>query len=143
MFNKLNGKATSGFTIIEVVIVLAIAGLILGIVLVAVPQLQQSQRDGARRSDMGRFSAGLIDAAANLGNGAAPSNGVADQVFTELGLDTTYTLATSGANPTTPDIMRYWRSRECAANNTAAAASTRQFAVVTRLESNDLYCVDG
>ena len=44
-----------GFTIIEVMIVLAIAGLIIAVVLVAVPQLQRNQRNEARRSILNRI----------------------------------------------------------------------------------------
>ena len=40
-----------GFTIIEVVLVLAIAGLIFLMVFVALPALQAGQRDNARKSD--------------------------------------------------------------------------------------------
>ena len=45
-----------GFTIIEVVLVLAIAGLIFMMVFLALPALQRSQRDTQRRDDMGRFA---------------------------------------------------------------------------------------
>ena len=44
---------TKGFTIIEVVLVLAIAGLIFLMVFVALPALQAGQRDTARKSDVG------------------------------------------------------------------------------------------
>ena len=47
-----NIKTKKGFTIIEVVLVLAIAGLIFLMVFVALPQLQSSQRDTQRRQDM-------------------------------------------------------------------------------------------
>jgi prepilin-type N-terminal cleavage/methylation domain-containing protein len=43
-----------GFTIIEVVLVLAIAGLIFLMVFIALPALQRSQRDTQRRSDLAR-----------------------------------------------------------------------------------------
>ncbi|MBO7720486.1 type II secretion system protein [Candidatus Saccharibacteria bacterium] len=46
-----------GFTIIEVVLVLAIAGLIFMMVFLALPALQRSQRDTQRRDDMARFAA--------------------------------------------------------------------------------------
>ena len=42
----------SGFTIIEVVLVLAVAGLIFAMAFIAVPSLQRSQRDNDRRDDM-------------------------------------------------------------------------------------------
>ncbi len=49
----------NGFTIIEVVLVLAIAGLIFLTVFLALPALQKSQRDNARRQDVGKVIAGL------------------------------------------------------------------------------------
>lgn len=48
----MNAKQTlKGFTIIEVVLVLAIAGLIFLMVFVALPALQAGQRDTARKND--------------------------------------------------------------------------------------------
>lgn len=47
-------KKQSGFTIIEVVLVLAIAGLIFLMVFIALPALQRSQRDSQREQDMSR-----------------------------------------------------------------------------------------
>ena len=44
-----------GFTIIEVVLVLAIAGLIFLMVFIALPALQRSQRDTQRKDDLARF----------------------------------------------------------------------------------------
>lgn len=43
-----------GFTIIEVVLVLAIAGLIFLMVFIALPALQRNQRDTQRRNDLSR-----------------------------------------------------------------------------------------
>ena len=54
-----------GFTIIEVVLVLAIAGLIFLMVFVALPALQRSQRDTQRREDMARFMSQLTQYQAN------------------------------------------------------------------------------
>lgn len=45
---------SNGFTIIEVVLVLAIAGLIFMMVFIALPALQRSQRDTQRKSDLAR-----------------------------------------------------------------------------------------
>ena len=69
---KDNTKAKKGFTIIEVVLVLAIAGLIFLMVFVALPALQRSQRDTQRRDDMARFIAQLAQYQAN-NNGKVPS----------------------------------------------------------------------
>ena len=55
-----NIKTKKGFTIIEVVLVLAIAGLIFLMVFVALPQLQRSQRDTQRRQDLSRVVTALV-----------------------------------------------------------------------------------
>ncbi|MEK7621366.1 MAG: prepilin-type N-terminal cleavage/methylation domain-containing protein, partial [Patescibacteria group bacterium] len=44
----------NGFTIIEVVLVLAIAALIFLMVFIALPSLQRNQRDTQRKDDIGR-----------------------------------------------------------------------------------------
>lgn len=59
MANK-NINSKEGFTIIEVVLVLAIAGLIFLMVFVALPALQRSQRDTQRRNDMSRVDTSLV-----------------------------------------------------------------------------------
>lgn len=69
--NTIKKRKESGFTIIEVVLVLAIAGLIFLVVFLALPQLQRSRRDTQRRSDVGRVLAELENFAAN-NNGAYP-----------------------------------------------------------------------
>lgn len=51
MVRKNNNKVKKGFTIIEVVLVLAIAGLIFLMVFIALPALQRSQRNTQRRDD--------------------------------------------------------------------------------------------
>ncbi len=48
-------KNKKGFTIIEVVLVLAIAGLIFLMVFIALPALQRSQRNTQRQDDMARI----------------------------------------------------------------------------------------
>ena len=57
---KKNINSKQGFTIIEVVLVLAIAGLIFLMVFVALPALQRSQRDTARRNDLARVDTSLV-----------------------------------------------------------------------------------
>ncbi len=58
--SKHNIKSKKGFTIIEVVLVLAIAGLIFLMVFVAYPALQRAQHDTQRTDDMGNVQAALI-----------------------------------------------------------------------------------
>jgi prepilin-type N-terminal cleavage/methylation domain-containing protein len=57
-----------GFTIIEVVLVLAIAGLIFLMVFIALPALQRSQRDTQRRDDVSRAMTALTQYMANNRN---------------------------------------------------------------------------
>ena len=57
---KANIKSKKGFTIIEVVLVLAIAGLIFLMVFIALPALQRSQRDTQRTDDMARVQSALM-----------------------------------------------------------------------------------
>jgi len=72
---KTNRKS-KGFTIIEVVLVLAIAGLIFMMVFIALPALQRSQRDAQRKSDLTRLNTSLTSYQSN-NNGKLPST-VAD-----------------------------------------------------------------
>jgi prepilin-type N-terminal cleavage/methylation domain-containing protein len=60
-------KDQEGFTIIEVLIVLAIAGLIMVVVFLAVPNLQKSQRNNSRKTDANNSLAALSDYVSNNG----------------------------------------------------------------------------
>jgi len=74
MLKKLKQLNTKGFTIIEVLIVLAIAGLILLIVFLAVPALQRNSRNTQRRTEATR----LLSVATewiNNNNGKLPNDG--------------------------------------------------------------------
>lgn len=75
---SITSENKQGFTIIEVVLVLAIAGLIFLMVFVALPALQRSQRDTARRNDLSRVDTALVQYQTNhqnTGNGDLPSAG--------------------------------------------------------------------
>lgn len=63
-----------GFTIIEVVLVLAIAGLIFLMVFIALPALQRSQRNTRRRQDMARILTAFNDYQANNNGKMPPAN---------------------------------------------------------------------
>lgn len=64
-------KNNKGFTIIEVMIVLAIAGLIILVVLLAIPALQRNGRNTALKSDASALAAGIGEFASN-NDGAIP-----------------------------------------------------------------------
>jgi prepilin-type N-terminal cleavage/methylation domain-containing protein len=59
--NYFRKKSDKGFTIVEIMIVLAIAGLIVLIVFLAVPSLQRQSRNQRRRADLGRMYASITE----------------------------------------------------------------------------------
>jgi len=71
MFKKLK-SSNEGFTIIEVLIVLAIAALILLIVFLAVPALQRNSRNTQRKNDVASILSGMNEFATN-NNGSLPT----------------------------------------------------------------------
>ena len=90
----------NGFTIIEVVLVLAIAGLIFLMVFVALPALQRSQRDTQRKNDISRLKTALDRYKAN-NRGRLPWS-------SELWLQTGYATITS----TDSFMVSYMKSDE-------------------------------
>ena len=85
-------RKVKGFTIIEVVLVLAIAGLIFLMVFIALPALQRSQRDTQRKNDLSRAVTALTSYTSN-NRGALPTNTVAGwntftTAYLEVGGDT-------------------------------------------------------
>jgi prepilin-type N-terminal cleavage/methylation domain-containing protein len=85
-----------GFTIIEVLIVLAIAGLILLIVFLAVPALQRNAHNTATKEDVGNVLGGIAEF-----QGA--NNGKMPQDISGTGT-VTYKL-TTGGTPTTISVQ--------------------------------------
>lgn len=75
-------RNTGGFTIIEVMIVLAIAGLILVIVFLAVPALQRNSRNTQRKTDASNSLSALSNYISN-NNGKLPT--ACDKVGTASG----------------------------------------------------------
>ena len=71
-------KVKNGLTIIEVVLVLAIAGLIFLMVFVAFPALQRSQNDTQRQSDIARLSTQITNFKTNNTNGIPGKNAKSD-----------------------------------------------------------------
>lgn len=67
MPKNINVKSKRGFTIIEVVLVLAVAGLIFLMVFIALPALQRSQRDTQRHNDYGMLSSAITNYSASNG----------------------------------------------------------------------------
>lgn len=163
---KLNNKQ-SGFTIIEVVLVLAIAGLIFLVVFTALPQLQRSRRDTARRDQVGRILASLTQNSSNNG-GSFPSNPTQFVAFAadEQGYFGTCTSEATGnlecdslSDPsngqfsvaqtrnTTPNVgqLFYDSGAVCGGTNNGQlinSSGSRKVAVAIGLEQGGSYCQD-
>ncbi|NCU40523.1 type II secretion system protein [Candidatus Saccharibacteria bacterium] len=152
-----------GFTIIEVVLVLAIAALIFLVVFLAVPALQRSQRDTQRRSDIGRLQTAITNYAGNHQGGLptaamlldTTASGFVSKYMTSVGDKWgdpkvgTYTITnTAGGilisaawNETTSNV-NYLTNAKCNDDGTVTTGlGNRQFAIQIVLENNDLYCL--
>lgn len=142
MFQNIK-KDNEGFTIIEVLIVLAIAGLIMLIVFLAVPALQRNQRNNARNSEASRVSAAVTECLANR-NGdktkCLSTGGNAVNIdTTTLGQLTNLGYAdTTGAQPAhNTTSIAIWFGHTCdTAGQTAvtSGATSRSFALTYQLE---------
>lgn len=152
--NTLNQRE-SGFTIIEVVLVLAIAGLIFLMVFIALPALQRSQRDSQRRSDAGMVLSQVTNYQTDNrgqvpGTSSTALNSFQNTYFdAETFVDPTdgeYDITTGGddADPKTPDTGRiyYYTNRICGEGGKAEdeGAGARNVAVRISLEGGGVYC---
>jgi len=138
------GNNKKGFTIIEVVLVLAIAGLIFLIVFLAVPALQRSRRDTQRRSDVSRFMAQLENFAANT-NGTYPTVTEANGTFKTTYMDTfndpssgtAYTVQGTAVTSAAAGTIFYRTGASCTATGLGANA----VAATIKLENGE-FCQD-
>ena len=95
-----------GFTIIEVVLVLAIAGLIFLMVFIALPALQRNQRDTQRRQDYSALASQITTYTTN-NNGSLPADNAnlpADKYLNAKGQDprgVPYKVVVTSSVPTT------------------------------------------
>jgi len=149
-------KRSEGFTIIEVLIVLAIAGLILLIVFLAVPALQRNARNTSRKNDV----AGALGAASefvNNNSGTLPTTGAmsgstltisgaagTNSATATLGYYTSgVTVSTQASygttNNTTTETVVILTGATCSGNNPAAGTG-RGIAAVYTLEGGAKQC---
>ena len=154
-------KVKSGFTIIEVVLVLAIAGLIFLMVFVALPALQRSQRDTQRRNDLARVATAITQFQTN-NNGKLPTNannstfiegylGGADEFTDPDGTpyDISFETYVSGAaakndfeNANTGHQITVYSPAYCSGETVGEASNDRAYAIVYKLEGTGTYCAD-
>lgn len=145
-------KKSQGFTIIEVLIVLAIAGLILLIVFLAVPALQRNSRNTQRKNDVAALG-GSITEYANNNNGALPpglpeATSNAKLGFYDATTDVVYTKRAAKVTTVTPVEAQVIIDTfsKCPASNPAAGAiaalamdagaSSRNVTAVYRVETS-------
>jgi prepilin-type N-terminal cleavage/methylation domain-containing protein len=147
---NIKNRKQQGFTIIEVLIVLAIAGLIMLIVFLAVPALQRNQRNTARKSDASQLLSELANVTSNA-NGTAPTActgatascwvrqlklGQYDQTTAGVDWKGTATAANTGTAPTENQVFIY-KGAEC--NGAAAvvdATNSRKTAAYLGIETS-------
>ncbi len=166
MLKSLLKKKDEGFTIIEVMIVLAIAGLILVVVLIAIPQLQRNQRNSARQQMLSRISTELssfagsnsgsfpaqntADTAGNFGTGVTDTNSFLGKYIKGVNVNDPSTGSAVGFAVGTPATapaqgeVKYVLSAECGADGsmTALSGQNRKFALAIGLEGGRAYCLD-
>lgn len=158
-------KSQKGFTIIEVLIVLAIAGLIMLVVFMAVPALQRNQRNSGRRTDASRIASAANDHVTNSGGKVPASIADGSSIIKDAGTlsnlnggttltDPSGASATCNAdtmenstlmlckyaavtfNPPTKDGVVIATGAVCNGKDTIAAGSARQMAIVYTLETS-------
>jgi type IV pilus assembly protein PilA len=153
LMNRINNN--KGFTIIEVVLVLAIAGLIFLMVFIALPALQAGQRDTARKSDVSNVASAVTSyASANRGKFPTAGTGLDAQLGAVAGSPKSYSslsnnissvvvnTTTDGGEVTVTDgVITVYTGTKCsptAANTstktTLVGGTNREFATVTKLE---------
>lgn len=148
-----------GFTIIEVVLVLAIAGLIFLMVFIALPALQRSQRDAQRKTDLTRAVTALTTYASNNRNKVPAANKTAldsfmnsylkadDDTFTDptgndYVFDTTKTVSdtVSGSFDQSSPKIYYTVGSKCGDEGTVTAAGSRTVSMRMILEGGGVAC---
>lgn len=156
--NKIVKTDAKGFTIIEVVLVLAIAGLIFLVVFLALPALQRSQRDTQRKSDLGRMMSQITAYSAN-NQGALPTDWTATggfmknymksggQSFSDPQASADYTI-TAPAAPSAPGLSAgniwVYPGYKCDSTNANGVnntgVSSRTIAALIYQEQGGYYC---
>ena len=150
-----------GFTIIEVVLVLAIAGLIFLMVFVALPSMQRSQRDTQRREDMARFMTAIQNYQGNNSNALPTFTGTAEKTsfmnnylkqdageFVDPnGDDYEISVESVGTDLSSKDFdgktIYYVEGGKCdGEGQTTQATGSRSYAILYKLEGSGTYCSD-
>lgn len=148
-----------GFTIIEVVLVLAIAALIFLMVFIALPALQRSQKDTQRKDDLARVQTAIQNYQSNnrnqlptdqeLAAAATAPTGFIDRYLTVNGNDTfadpdgdayKFKTGTVPASFSSGNIY-YTRKATCNGEQLKTNQGTNKIAFQYKLEGGGIACV--
>lgn len=156
-------KSKAGFTIIEVVLVLAIAGLIFLMVFVALPALQRSQRDTQRREDVSRVANALTQYQTNNGGALPPSKSSATSLKDTLVknyldgdnfkgpsgdpylvyiYEKSNNSTIAGKGSISIKRMHIYTYANCDGELPVYSSAARNYAIVLKLEGAGYYCLD-
>ena len=153
-----NNQTKKGFTIREVVLVLAIAGLIFLMVFIALPALQRNQRDTQRKNDMSRLQTAIQNYQSN-NRGSLPANYNIDfkNAYMLVGGDTfadpdgnayAFYWGTRGTLPTDQKdgsgntaIWLFYNAK-CDGENTILGGGANKIAASMKLEGGGVYCIN-
>jgi prepilin-type N-terminal cleavage/methylation domain-containing protein len=136
-------RRTEGFTIIEVTIVLAIAGLIMLMVFIAVPALQRNTRNSQRRNDAAHLSS-LVNEYASNHAGALPTtigtgNGnldVSKENWAIMTAPATANIVTDTSLPADNTHMNINKNYKCNPADNTLTASSKSFAITFKVEAS-------
>ena len=154
-------KKKNGFTIIEVSLVLAVAGLIMTMVFIALPQLQRQQRDSRRKDDILSFLETVKKYQTN-NRGALPTdwsetgdfqkNYRGDSFVDPDGEKYTLSAKECGhgkgekCDYTNPSALNHnlyiFTKATCNGSEAWGSSNPRNIAVVYRMEGSGLYCAN-
>ena len=156
MSTKQLTKSKKGFTIIEVVLVLAIAGLIFLMVFVALPALQRNQRDTQRRQDYADLASNIINRTTNNNGNPIKTSGTSILTATDYVNSTgkdpqgnAYRVSAvdyASGTTYTPQIgsdkfnVYVLYKAKCSTSGSPTSGGNREFIVYGYLESGGNYC---
>ena len=161
--SQTNSQTTPAFNIIEVVLVLAFAGLMFLMVFITLPALQRNQRDTQRKNDMARVLSAVKSFQAN-NNGIAPQAGDYGQNLVPNYLKANgdefkdpdgseYVFAAGSNGYDTPlkgtrkseygsSIIYIYYQYECDDGKVKVSSGKNKIAYSIALESGGVYCVN-
>lgn len=121
-----------GFTIIEVLIVLAIAGLIMVIVFLAVPALQRNSRNTQRTNDAAMISSSVNECLTNTNGSVSTCNNGGSYLDTSK----IQQLTTAGTASTSGYKINFSQKCNTEGTESAAGGGARSFTVTFQVETS-------